>query len=176
MSNHPRSDFVQCQVWPFIIGNLGIKEVEATVACFLTDMRFPTALWAILLVPNLRQPTGYGLLLCFCFILRLELLCTRCIGLNHCALRMDSISRIGHFATDWTNSIARGLDNGCGVFVVVHIKPCCREMLQTYSTPKENASPARHFCIGRTMPDVDTPDVDTTVAGCGIYVQLKIER
>ena len=75
-----------------IIKGLGLfGKLEATVACFSTDVHFFMAFGAFLLVPVLRLLFPPQILLCFCFFFCLEPLCTRCIGLYHAALRMDAI-------------------------------------------------------------------------------------
>jgi len=75
-----------------IIKALGLfGKLEATVACFSTDVHFFMAFGAFLLVPVLRLLFAPEILLCFCFFFGLEPLCTRCIGLYHTALRMDAI-------------------------------------------------------------------------------------
>ncbi len=89
--------------WPIIIGHLGFEEVEATVAFSLADMCLHTALWTCLLGPGLWQLFGHGSFLCFCFLFRLELCFTRCIGLLHGALRMDSTCGIRPLSTNRTD-------------------------------------------------------------------------
>ena len=88
---------------PIIIGCLGFEEAEATVAYFLTDRHLHIALWTFLLVPSLWPLFGHGLLLCFRFLLRLELLLTRCIGLLHGALRMDTTRGVRPLSTNRTD-------------------------------------------------------------------------
>ena len=71
-------------------GRLGFEEVEATVAYFRADMHFHTALWTFLL----RRLSGHGLL---------QLLFTRCVGLLHGALRMDTTRGVRPLSTNRTD-------------------------------------------------------------------------
>lgn len=91
------------QVGPIIIGHLGFEEVEATVAYSLADMCLHTALWTCLLGPGLWQLFDHGSFLCFFFLFCLELCFTRCIGLLHGALRMDSTCGIRPLSTNRTD-------------------------------------------------------------------------
>ena len=98
-------------------GRLGFEEVEAAVTYFLADMHFHTALWTFLLVPSQWQLFGRGLLLCFCFLFRLELLFTRCIGLLHGALRMDTTRGERPLSTNRTDLRVVFAKDWSGLFV-----------------------------------------------------------
>ena len=78
-------------------------EVEATVACLLADVHFYAAHGTFLLAPNLWQLFGNRLLLGLRFLFRLELLLTRCIGLLHGALRMDTTRGVRPLSTNRTD-------------------------------------------------------------------------